>query len=324
MTTASSKNLEYLDLIQKRAKDARERSNHLDLNCNEVSAKEDDLIFIDVFKIVSIKTDIDSLNFPLFSLRKNTVTTESVFENKDFKVTVTPSPKGQATIHDKDIWIYCVSKLAQAMYERKNIKSTVRFRLSDFLKTVGRNLSGRSHNRTKEALDRLDGTRIKIEYRDNKRVVTHKFGLIEGWSVIENENGRMSYIQITLPQWLVKSIQTSKVRKISPGYFNLSGAIDRRIYEIACKHCNNNPEWMFKLENLKIKCGSTSSTYGFRRSIKELAVKDNLPDYHIIYEPESDNVRFINRDPLVHEKAAKRRSVTPIGDFIDKIEKGKK
>ena len=129
----------------------------------------------------------------------------------------------------------------------------------------------------------------------------------------------MSYIQITLPNWLIQSLKSGKVRKIASEYFNLSSAIDRRVYEIACKHCNNNTEWAFKLENLQYKCGSTSSVNGFRRAIRQLAEKDNLPDYHVIYDREKDIVKFINRDPIVHERAARRATNNIANQIIKKV-----
>lgn len=312
MNDSNSRNFDYLKQLQFRVDEAANKSEEQRAESNRSSTNrksEENLVFIDDFNIVKFRTDINSINFPLFSLRKNPVTEESIYAYKDYIVTITPSQKGQATIHDKDIWIYCVSKLVQALYEKKDITSVVRFKVAGFLKSVGRNLSGRSHIRLKESLDRLDGTRIKIEYLKGKKTVTHKFGLLEGWTIIENQNGRMVYVQVNLPHWLVNSLKQSQVRKISEKYFLLSSPIHRRLYEIACKHCNNNPEWPFKVETLQHRCGSTSSIAGFRRIIKALAENDaHFPDYRVKYDPIKDLVIFINRDPSVHEKAAKRIS----------------
>lgn len=305
MEISNKSDQDPFQIIEKRLKEAelRKKNHHEEQNdiaeqqdTIEIDDNENRLLLLDVIEIKSYNVDIPSLKIPLFTLTKKTVTTETKFQTNNTIVTIMPGPKGQATVNDKDIWIYCISKLSRMRYGDRPIPRTVQFKLSDFLKTVNRDISGRSHERAKDALDRLDGTRVKIEQLSGEERKTVKFGLIEGWAVVENKNGRMVNIEVTLPNWLIESIQEYKIRKISPDYFNLSKPLHRRIYEIACTSCNKNAKWEFKLETLKNRCGSSADNYEFRRTITDLAKTNHLPDYEVTYDRSTDIVTFLNRN----------------------------
>ena len=66
-------------------------------------------------------------------------------------------------------------------------------------------------------------------------------------------------------------------------YFRLRKPLERRIYELARKHCGQQDEWSISLELLKKKCGSASEDYEFRRLVgticKEDAQHNHMPDY---------------------------------------------
>jgi plasmid replication initiation protein len=55
------------------------------------------------------------MEHPIFSLATRPDTRVLHYAHNDVEVTVTPSVKGRATIHDKDILIYCVSQLVAAL-----------------------------------------------------------------------------------------------------------------------------------------------------------------------------------------------------------------
>ncbi len=52
-------------------------------------------------------------------------------------------------------------------------------------------------------------------------------------------------VEVTLPDWLYQGITQTKILKISPDYFRIRKAIDRRIYEIARKHCGYQKNLLF-------------------------------------------------------------------------------
>src|ERR1700685_4554970 len=57
------------------------------------------------------KDDMGSMEHPIFSLATNQDLKLREYEHNGVKITVTPSVLGLATIHDKDILIYCISQL---------------------------------------------------------------------------------------------------------------------------------------------------------------------------------------------------------------------
>lgn len=84
--------------------------------------------------------------------------------------------------------------------------------------------------------------------------------------------------------------------KISPDYFRIRKAIDRRIYEIARKHCGSQEQFLITLEKLHLKTGSTAKKAEFKRMLKNLAKVNDLPDYSLRYDVASDMVIFNNRN----------------------------
>lgn len=60
------------------------------------------------------KDDLASMEHPLFALRAGDRTARTYSRN-GHTVTVMPGYMGCATIHDKDILIYCISQLVRAL-----------------------------------------------------------------------------------------------------------------------------------------------------------------------------------------------------------------
>ncbi|MDI2113804.1 replication initiator protein A [Commensalibacter nepenthis] len=190
------------------------------------------------------------MEHPLFALKAgNTKFRE--YKHNNFSISIAPHSKyGMATIHDKDIWIYCISKLMQAVYEEKEISRTVHFTIYDYLITTNRGTSGQYYELAKMALERLAGTRITTNIETAQTREAHGFGLVDSWRVVEEKDGRMVRVSVTLPDWLYRSIISNQVLTISPDYFRLRKPLDRRIYELARKHCGSQKEWKIRLELL--------------------------------------------------------------------------
>ena len=71
-----------------------------------------------------------------------------------------PSVRGRATIHDKDILIYCISQLMAAVNAGRVISRTLKLTAHDLLVATKRDTGGDSYARLREAFERLAGTRI--------------------------------------------------------------------------------------------------------------------------------------------------------------------
>jgi plasmid replication initiation protein len=253
----------------------------------------------------ALKDDRASMEHPFFSLSKKPDTRIRRYEHNGISVTVTPSVLGLATIWDKDLLLYCVSVLTEGLNQgRQNVTRTVRLRAYDFLVTTNRHTGGRDYDLLAAALNRLKGTVINTDIATNGKRQRSGFGLIDNWTIIERlHSGRMSAVEITLNEWLFNAIVAREVLTLSREYFRLDGGLERRLYELARKHCGNQTRWTVSVELLHKKSGSTGSLKEFRRKVKGIVQGDALPQYRLQYEAEQDRVLF-------YSKAAKKLAAT--------------
>jgi len=246
----------------------------------------------------ALKADRHSMEHPMFSLSKTPDRTERHYEHQGRSVTIMPSSRGLATIWDKDILLYCISVLVDGLNRGRHISRIVRLKAYDLLVVTNRSTGGDHYKRLEAAFDRLAGTRIKTNITTNGVRVREGFGLIDNWKIIERApgNGRMVAVEVTLNEWLYNAIVAREVLTLNRDYFRLDGGLERRLYELARKHCGNQAKWLIGLELLHKKSGSAGPVKRFREFVKKIAVADLLPDYRISYEPEGDRVMFYTKD----------------------------
>lgn len=266
-------------------------ANHL----AEVKHVQSDFFIADILDAMP-KDDLASMEHPIFALKGGN-TKPKKYEYNGVTVEIKPNIDGQATIHDKDIWIYCISQLVEAINRgREDINRTVRFTAYDFLVTTNRDTSGRAYIDMSKALARLSGTRIETSIETAGKRERGFFGLIDSARVIERDkNDRMIAVEVTLPDWLFRSVKQMHVLTLSPDYFLLRKPIDRRIYELVRKHCGKQPKWEISIKNLYEKSGSTDALRNFRGAMKSLAESNQLPDYRVKYDEETDKLTFYSR-----------------------------
>lgn len=243
------------------------------------------------------KDDIGSMEHPLFALKSGD-TRRRIYERNGTTVTVMPGQTGCATIHDKDLWIYCISHLVEAMNRgREDVSRTVRFTMYDFLVTTNRPTSGVGYQRAAEALRRLSGTRVETNIETDGYREREGFGLVDAWRVVEKSRNddRMVAVEVDLPRWLWRAVSARQILTLSRDYFRLRKPLDRRIYELARKHCGQQPRWRVGLKTLYEKSGSADTLRKFRAAIKVLAEANALPDYRLTFEQEDDAVTFYSR-----------------------------
>ena len=231
----------------------------------------------------SFKSDVGSMEFPLFSLSTRAVHKTIEYRlNDNVFIKVIPSGLGLATIFDKDILIYAISRLMAAINRGDTPSKTIRFTTYDFLVTTNRDTGGSRYQRLKESLNRLMGTTINTNVTINGMFADEGFSLIQHWRVIkEDRHGKVIAGEITLSDWLYEAVLNTQVLNISPDYFRLRQPLARRLYELARKHCGDQPEWKIRVDNLKAKAGSTSNIREFRRLIRAVIEENILPDYSI-------------------------------------------
>ncbi|WP_152053068.1 replication initiator protein A [Tautonia marina] len=247
------------------------------------------------------KDDIGSMEHPIFSLATKPDLTVREYEHNGVRLTVIPSTLGLATIHDKDILIYCISQLIAKMNAGFDPHRTLHIKAYDLLVSTNRNIDGRGYEQLVSALDRLSGTRLRTNIKTGGEEITSGFGLIDSWNIIRHsDSGRMAEIRINLSDWVFNAVIGREVLTLHRDYFRLRKPLERRMYELARKHCGKQDEWAISLELLRKKCGSASSEKEFRRLVSQICSEDaqhgHVPDYAVALE--GDTVRFINRGAL--------------------------
>ena len=242
-----------------------------------------DFFVCDVFS-ASPKDDLASMEHPIFSLATRPDKRVLTYTHNGSMIEVTPSVKGRATIHDKDILIYCISQLMAAMNAGRAISRNITLRAHDLLVATNRDTSGDGYTRLRQAFERLAGTRITTNLQTGGLETTRGFGLIESWEIVRRapagkSAGRMVSVQITLSEWLFRAVLSKSVLTLSRDYFRLRKPLERRVYELARKHCGRQASWTVSVEVLHKKAGSAAPLRVFRAAMRKMIQGGHLPDY---------------------------------------------
>lgn len=258
-----------------------------------------DFFVCDFFE-ASPKADLASMEHPMFSLSTRPDRTIRHYAHNGVEITVTPSVRGRATIHDKDILIYCVSQLMAAVNAGRTVSRKLTLTAHDLLLATKRDTGGDSYTRLREALERLAGTRITTNIVTGDEETTSGFGLIEAWEIVrKSRGGRMVSVAITLSDWLFRAVTAKSVLTLSRDYFTLRKPLERRVYELARKHCGQQREWRVTVATLHAKAGSDAPVRVFRAAVRRMIVDDNLPDYTL--DEDMGDVIVITRKRLVED-----------------------
>lgn len=250
----------------------------------------------------SLKDDQATMEAPVFSLKTQKDLTPWEWTSKDGTkhIEVSPSVKyGRATQHDKDVLIFVTSQMTEALNrERPDAQNrAVRFTVHNYLVATNKPTGGVEYQRFERALDRLKGTTIKTDIRTGEKRVKEAFGILDSWTIVERSPGdeRMIAVEVTMSKWLYNAIHAHEVLTLHSDYFRLRKPLERRLYELARKHCGRQSTWRIGLELLRERCGAQSHIRAFRNQIQEVVEADTLPEYRMTYSREADQVTFCAR-----------------------------
>ena len=271
--------------------------------------EQGDFFVCDIFDAAP-KGDMASMAHPIFSLSTKPDHRVRRYEDESGKnyLEVKPSAEGVATIHDRDVLIYCISQIMAALNDGRKVSRTVRLRAFDMLKATNRVTDGRGYDALKSALTRLQGTQIETNIVTGGTEQMDLFSIIDRARIVrETRDGRMQEIEIQLSDWVFNAIQAQEVLTLHRNYFRLRKPLERRIYEIARKHCGRQGSWRVSLEVLQRKCGSTSTSREFKRLVGSIVAQDeahdHMPDYSVRLD--GNFVDFVNRKTMVLEEPIK-------------------
>lgn len=268
---------------------------------NDPSYGQLDLFTIlDVVADWPVKDDIHSMEYPIFSLSKSKDLRVRVYQRGERYVKIIPSVVGAANVFDKDILIYAVSQIVRAAEAGVPHSRRVRFDVHPFLVGTRRSTGGAAYERALDTCRRLRGTTIETNIKTTDEERTKGFGLIEDYDVVQySKNGKGALaLELVLSEWLYRAAQEYDILTINPDYFSLSQPMERRLYELARKHCGDKAFWKINLPLLKEKTGSQQETKYFRRELVKIIKDDTLPDYRVAIDEAAKppQVVFLTRD----------------------------
>lgn len=222
-----------------------------------------------------------TMEHPLFSLATKPDMRHLEYRNGDNLLKIRPSGIGLPTIKDKDILIFAISQLMAMKNRGEEIGDTIRFSARELSIATNRPIGGNHYRRLEDAFARLQGTQFVTNIKTGDKIETRIFSMIDegGFVRTADEKFRLDYCEIKLSRWLMRAIETDQVVSISPKYFFLRRPLERRLYEIARKHCGNKGKWHIGLNKLQLKTGSNAPIKKFRHNLREIIQKDETPFY---------------------------------------------
>lgn len=270
-----------------------------------------------------IKDEVISMDIPFFSLAKRSDDDNKVKVYKDGNrsVTIVPPLIGSATIFDKDLLIYATSLIMDLINRGEEPPRTFDVESTDFLRKTHRGCGRPSYEGILPMLMRLQGTTIHTNIETGGVVQMKGFGIIESYEILakkerletkphpktgkteSREVVRPLKFRFTLSEWFYNSVKDKRVLTLDEKYFTLPTAIERRLYEIARRHCGSVPMWAIDIGLLAKKVGTAQPMYQFRESLRFAIKDDRLPRFHIALDVgvKPNQVVFYTRDKAIFD-----------------------
>lgn len=258
-------------------------------------------LFVKYIADLPLRHQRELMERPFFSLSKTPRHKPIEYQSPDGKVfvRVTGGDKGIATIYDQDFIIAWTSMIIHQREMRANdVSSTLRFYPQDLLETIHRDTGGREYQLMRDAIYRLGTTKIETNIRRRSTQKYDFFNWIDAFSDETDRNAVYSHgMTVRLSEWLYEGItMAGGVLKLNSDYFNLTGAYERWLYQLARKHAGGAGPQGFSISfsTLYAKSGSGTNTRAFKYALKEIVAENILPDFHL-HVPD-----FNAKDPILH------------------------
>lgn len=259
-----------------------------------------DLFLGELFATAS-KDDVASMEHPMFSIRKGGDRRVRRYEHNGFFIEITPSVKGSATIWDKDILIYMFTLMRQRLDRKEEVPDRFEISAADMLRSIGRDDSGSTYKGLYDALERLQGTTITTNLpcgfeTSEEETERSTFALVDSIHILRNKGSKkLTRLLFKPSEWFRKQVEHERILTIHPQYFQITGGLERRLYELSRKHCGDQAHWSIRLELLHRKVGADAELKHFRHDFRTLLRRSaneilHIPDYLVI----------LTRDDIIH------------------------
>lgn len=235
---------------------------------------------------IPLHGDQATLAYPFFVLRNSSGQGRiRNFQWRGHSIQMTASVLGYPTMRDREILIFCISKLLAEVRQERNPGSRVEFSPAELFRFVkqssGYRPHGKDHNWLKEGLRRLTGSTIYTNIPTGGRRTTQEFSMIERYEILSSESGRAKKIAVWLSEWCYRSILARETHQMAPEYLAVRKPLERRLYELATRHCQGRRTWGASIGWLILHTGSLDRERDFKRRIEQIQKDDRMPEYKI-------------------------------------------
>ena len=276
----------------------------------------DGLSQLDLFHLQAVDPPIrdyqDCMIYPFVSLQKNR--TEPIEFNGRVKGG-TVHVKVQAlsgfyiaSIWDWDFLLAVTAHLNDAVDRNVPTSNEVSFAPHTLLTTMKRGTSGREYQNLAHTVRRLHATHVFTNIRDfDQPGGEGGFNWITSFRIPKRYSESASITEetpdgvadpsrpwrVTLQPWLYRALERrSDILAVHPGYFGLTGGIERWLYRLARKAVPDNadvPAITFPVQMLYRHSGVSGSMKKFTAKLRKIEQEDPLPEYGIAVNRDPDN-----------------------------------
>ncbi|MDE0004715.1 MAG: replication initiator protein A [Rhodospirillaceae bacterium] len=218
---------------------------------------------------------------------------------------------GLPTIFDQDLVIYAASAIMAERKAGREIPRRLKFHTADLIEFANRSRGGRQYLQVEQALYRLTTTNLRTNIVSGKYERTDIFGIVDRASIVRRrdlapgDSAALLGCSIVLSDWMIEAILSNRLLTLHPDYFRLRRPFDRRIYQIARKHCGKQESWQIELPKLYAKAGSSGLVRHFRQQFRDYVSRwrrnaedpsiGPFLDYESAYDDERDMAIFHHR-----------------------------
>jgi plasmid replication initiation protein len=266
------------------------------------SSRSEARVELEVFRAlpgedIAVRDAQDLMAYPFFSLGKSRRIVPIDFCASDVAIRVEGTlDHGLATIWDADVLIWAASQIVEARDAGIRPSRRIAATPYEILSFIRRGTSVRDYERLKAALDRLQSTSVVTSIRQETLRRRHRFSWINEWKECADHRGRPFGLELILPDWFYAGITDSaRVLRIDPGYFRLTGGIERWLYRVVRKHAGRQSEgWRFDFRHLYRKSASFARFSDFATDLRRIVSRQSLPGYRlsIVRRCDSETLAF--------------------------------
>ena len=203
---------------------------------------------------------------PVFTLAKRPSPLPRRFQHGRGFVEIRPGPAGPASILDKDVFVFLVSRLSA-----DHTSPVVRASLREILLTMGRGTSGKDYPALVGAIERVAGMRVEIVFGNRKK---REFSLLDA-EIARSVAGRVLGVTLTAPDWVVECVRQGWDLPLDHRYRLLRRPLERRLYELSLVY--HGP---MRLSRLQALTGIESPPKRFREMLRSVG-PDVLPGVRV-------------------------------------------